>query len=142
MSSLNTEGVYLASEISAEQYANSAVYVDETMPAFPVVIEVEVNESNLLPDMDDLGVNYKFDDNSPKWEQSYNKINQVICKSSINLNQIKGVRFSNSLKDIVPDENYEYEDLLEEEVKVKLGQWYSLEEMIQIIDEIKRKIQK
>ncbi|MNN27535.1 hypothetical protein D3C81_1410730 [compost metagenome] len=138
--SLNTQGIYLASEDSAEEYANSAVYVDETMPAFPVIIKVEVDDSKLLPDMDDLGSNYKFDDKSLLWEQSFEKIHQVVHNGTIDLSQIVGVRFSNSLKDIVPDENYEYEDLLEKEVKMRLGQWFSLEEMIRVINEIKNLI--
>lgn len=139
--SLNTNGIYLASENSAEEYANSAVYVDEVMPAFPLVFKLEVDSSNLLPDMDDLGSNFQFTDNEEKWKQSMDKLQQCIHNGAIELSQISGVRFSNSIDDVVPDENYEFQDYLEGEVAKHLGKWYSPNEIMTIIESLEKSIQ-
>ena len=133
--SRNTEGIYLTNIIkAAEGYANAAVYVDEVTPAFPLVIRVNVDDSKLLPDLDDLGTSFEFTDDTPRWRQSLNYIGQAIYPGKIALEQISGVCFSTSLDDIIGD------DALTTEVAKHLHHWYSCEEILAIITDLESQI--
>lgn len=134
--SKNANGVYLGNEKVAEQYGESAAFAEEIMPAFGVVIKVEVDKNKLLPDMDDLGKDYKFSNIMEPWEESYLKLGQCVHEGEIPLNQIHGVRFVNDLNCVVPDEDYRFGDYLVNEVKKHLNKWYSIEEMVDIIIEM------
>lgn len=132
--------VYLASGFSmAEHYGSNVAFnsIDTSLPDWSVVLEIQVDTNNLVPDMDDWDTSVS---ENPTWEDSLEELGQVIYNGKIPTSQI--LKVTNCYHDGLVLNNYGSEnDMDESEVLEKItsmfrenssldnfySNWYELE---------------
>lgn len=87
--------VYLGDYDRAFEYTKRDISQINRDGEFGIVVEVNVDTANLLPDIDDGIVRLDFTSETPLWKQTYDSLQQVSYDGTIPLGSISSITFSN-----------------------------------------------